>query len=87
VPRTKPSGKEVPSMAENTVLRLGFGTNTSKVTSVNVSDPNTELTDEEIIDAMDEMIESGAVSERSGIISSRNYAKLVTTTVTDISLA
>ncbi|MDR1688004.1 MAG: DUF2922 domain-containing protein [Clostridiales bacterium] len=74
-------------MAENTVLRLGFGTTESKVTSVNVSDPNTELTQEEIIDAMDEMIESGAISERSGSLSSRNYAKLVTTNVTDISLA
>jgi hypothetical protein len=73
-------------MAETTVLKLAFTTDAEKNNAITVKLPASDLTDLSVRNAMDEMIASGAVSAKNGLLSERKYAKLVTNTVTDITL-
>jgi len=74
-------------MVKNVNLRLGFITDEGESFTVIIKDPKEGLTNTQVVTAMDNIIESDSLSQTKGILSERNYARLVSDVINEVNIA
>lgn len=67
-------------MDMNTVLQLRFGTETEgRIATINIQNPRADLMDNEVSQAMDDIIENGSIITSNGKLVEKHSAVVVVT--------
>ena len=71
-------------METRTVLQLSFKTTTGKTRSINILDPKEDLTETQVSQAMDTILNNGIFTTTAGDFADKVSATIITTTREDL---